>query len=56
MFDYRTLTPYRKAIRPVQPQSFPQFVDNELDRLAITTNQIITALRDLDARLTAASL
>lgn len=54
--DYAKLTAYRKAIRPVTPESFPKFVDTELDRLSLVTTNIITALKDLDVRLTAAGL
>lgn len=45
---------YRKAIRPVTPESFPSFVDTELEKVARVTADIVAALKDLDARLTAA--
>lgn len=53
-YDFSRLLVYRKSIRPPQPESFPIFVDNELDKAARASAEVATALKDLDARLTAA--
>jgi hypothetical protein len=54
--DLSKLTPYRRPIRPSFPDSSDRYVDQELDRIAVVTSNIIQAIQDLDARLTAAGI
>ena len=48
-----SLIPYRRNPRPVGADSFPPFVEQELQRASTTTTKIVQALRDLDERLAA---
>lgn len=48
-----SLIPYRRNPRPVGPDSFPPYVERELQRAAVTTAAIVQALKDLDERLAA---
>jgi hypothetical protein len=38
------------------PESFPRYVEEELDRLGVVTSNIIKALREIDVRLSAGGL
>ena len=49
--DYQKLVPYQRAIRPVMPDSFPRYVEQELDKIAVATSNIISALKDLNTRV-----
>lgn len=48
-----SLIPYRRNPRPVGPDSFPPYVERELQRAAVTTAALVQALKDLDERLSA---
>lgn len=52
MINYEKLAAYRRGIRPVLPDSFPQHADKELDRVAQVTNQLLQAIQDLNLRVT----
>ena len=52
MIDFKKLVGYRKGIRPVQPESFPTFVDRELERLGLVSNQIVDALKSVNTTAT----
>ena len=44
---------YRRGIRPVQPESFPIYTDQELDKLATTITQLIQYAQSLEDRIAA---
>jgi hypothetical protein len=48
-----SLTPYRRSFRPAIDASFPKFVEQELDKIAVVTNHIIQAINELEARVKA---
>lgn len=45
------LTPYRRAVRPVQPESFPRYVEQELDKIMRGLEQRDAVIRALEARV-----
>lgn len=47
------LVPYTRRVRPGSADSFPPFMDQELLRIDTANRDIVQALKDLDARLTA---
>lgn len=47
------LTAYRRGIRPVSPDSFPRFVEQELEKVSTTSSELLAAVKALDARLKA---
>jgi len=47
------LLPYSRALRPVLPQSLPQFLDAELQKIAVATANIVQVIQDLDDRIAA---
>ena len=52
--DFAKLLPYSRRIRPNNPESLPSFLDSELLRVSTSSQDIVKALQDLDARLRAA--
>lgn len=44
---------FKRNIRPVQPESFPSYIEKEIDRLGYGHNNIIQALQALEARVAA---
>lgn len=44
---------YSRNIRPAMPESFPRYVEEELDKIAVTISQIIQAVEALEARVAA---
>jgi hypothetical protein len=42
------LIPYRRSLRPVRPESFPQYVDQELDKIARSSAEAVQALQGVE--------
>lgn len=53
MINFAKLTGYRKATRPVQPDSLPRFVDTELSRVSVVTADLIAHIQNLEERVAA---
>ena len=45
MIDLTKLVGYRAGIAPVQPESFPTFVNRELQRISVVSGDIIDAIK-----------
>lgn len=43
-----SITPYRRSIRPVQPESFPRYVEQELDKVGKTAQGLVEAVQSID--------
>jgi hypothetical protein len=54
--DYTKIQPYKRRVRPNNPESLSPFLDSELLRVATASQDALAALKDLDARLRAAGL
>lgn len=48
--DASRLNPYARSLRPALPASLPQYIDAELQKIAVATQNIVQAIQDLDAR------
>lgn len=53
MINFEKLDGYRKAIRPVDPNSLPRFVDDELVRVGRHMIDLIAHIKNLEERITA---
>lgn len=51
--DLSKLIPYRRSLRPALPESLPQYLDTEFQKIATATNNIVQALQEQDARIKA---
>lgn len=47
------LIPYQRSLRPVLPDSLPQYLDGELQKLSVVTANIVHALQALQAQMAA---
>ena len=48
MIKLAKLTGFRKGVRPVRPESFPAFVDKELEAIGHTTRQLVEAIQSVE--------